>query len=174
MKVWKTFANYIASTDSRKVTGALPQRWAKVMEMLPTSRNIAQMLSNSFENVPTWCCLNVILESCKNIVTTLRESSENVGTWSCCNIIQESFKSVATMLPQNVAWKHLHNIMATFIDNVEVLWYSQCCNSLSEIWENQRRKHQDMLYKKTWRSKKRCPHHFTGWFYVPLPLSKCP
>ena len=91
------------------------------------------------ENVPTWCCLNVILESCKNIATTLRVSCENVGTWSCCNIFQESFKSVAAMLAQNIVRKHLHNMMATFIDNVEVLWCSQCCANLSAIWENPRR-----------------------------------
>ena len=126
-------------------------------------------------NVPTWYCLNVILESCKNIATTLRESCENVGTWSCCNIFQESVKSVATTLPQNIVRKHLHNIMATFIDNVEVLWYSQCCGNLSAILENPRgRYHQAMHQKNNWRIKKWCPHHFTGWFYVPLPLNKCP
>ena len=124
------------------------------------------MLSNSCENVPTWYCLNVILESCKNIATTLRESYEDVGTWSCCNV-QESFKNVATTLPQN-ARKHLHNIMATFIDNVEVLWYSQCCGNLSAIWENPRRKYQDML-KKKW-----CPHHFTSTTSAKqMPLTKC-
>ena len=41
--------------------------------------------------------------------------------------------------------KHLHNSMATFIDNVEVLCYSQCCGNLSAIWENPRRKYQDKM-----------------------------
>ena len=149
VKVWKTFANYIASTVSRKVTRALPQRWAKVLEMLSTyvvvllQRNPGTLLKcwatavKMFLNRHTW--------KLQKIVTTLRENCENVGAWSCCNIFQESFKSVATMFPQNVVWKHLHNCMATFIDNVEVLWYSQCCDNLSAIWENPRRKYQDML-----------------------------
>ena len=94
-----------------------------------------------------WKCSHLMLPQrhTRNIATMLRESCENVGTWSCCNIFQERFKSVATTLPQNVVRKHLHNSMATFIDNVEVLWYSQCCGNLSAIWENPRRKYQDKL-----------------------------
>ena len=72
------------------------------------------MLSNSCENVPTWCCLNVILESCKNIATTLRESCENVGTWSFCNKFQESFYkccyNVATKRCKKTSPQHYGNI----------------------------------------------------------------
>ena len=44
-----------------------------------------------------------------------------------------------------IARKHLHNMIATLIDNVELQWYSQCCGNLSAIWENPRKTYQDML-----------------------------
>ena len=77
--------------------------------------NVSTTLSESCENVAKLRCFNVIKESYMNVVIILSESCENVAKLRCCNVIQESDTNVAITLPQNAVWKHLHNIMATFI-----------------------------------------------------------
>ena len=75
------------------------------------------------------------------------------------------------MLPKRcrkkVVRQHIHNIMATFIHFDKVL-YSQYVATFLQ-YGNIRVYHIRTLLGKKW-----CPHHFTSWFYVPLPQNKWP
>ena len=147
-KLWKC----CLLTLLQRNPGTLLKCWATVVKMFPPD-----VASTSYSKVA-----KTLSQRWGKVVKTL--AHEVAATYS---------RKVSRLLPQNVVWKHLHNIMETFIDNIEVLWYSQCCGNISAIWENPLRKYQD-IFRKNWRRKRWCPHHFTGWFYVPLPLNKCP
>ena len=82
---------------------------------------------------------------------------------------QERYHNVAAKRCKKTSPQHYGNICS-------FIWQSRSATTFTMLWQlgKSAKIISAHALENNWRSKKWCPHHFTGWLYVPLLVNKCP